>query len=1640
MANQNIGKLTIQLLLQDAQFSKAVENAESNLLKFNNRINKFGNSIQKVLVGSFMAANAAITAFGVKSTLVGADFEQSITKVAAVAVDGVNGLEALTKKARELGASTQYTATQAADAMQDLARAGLRTNEIMDVSGPALMLAGAAGAEMSQSTSLLAATMAQFNMHSSESNRVADVFNETLRASLFDMSSLTEAMKYAGSVGAAFGMSLEETTAAVAQFRNLGLEGSMAGTNFRMAMSQAAKVTAKGERALARYGLTQKDINPELHTFGEIMQTVADAGLKASDMMDVFGVRAGANISSIAEQFRDGQANYFELLDALENSAGSAEETYEMMLDTVKSQFQIVISALEELMLSVFMTYAEPLKKLLTTLSKVIQHTAFVFNKESDNMADSFGSILESITEWLESNRIQIANTFVNFVDGLSRVVSILSTMLPLLEKVGVLIAATFVAIKVQQFVVSVKLAIATVVGMKVGVTGLSGAIAALAGTITTATGGIYALVLALGAFVATIGGYIYLTREASEVTERFALTQDKLAERDEYRRKVLLERAQSEQNANQIFLRIMEDRLATQGKLNRSLEKTIENVRSLTAHEIAAGTAAGTHFRALFDGNEIVMSVADAFELAEQGVDGSQKAMAKMMERLGTFQVQADQASQKATELAHAFEDVDEHGSGFFIKDTVTGQLKRVADSYQELSVYRDDAYKKERDLQQRFQTFANAIAAENHRRSIERKKISRDEQRDAEELARQSQEAAREFENAQKKRIKAQEKAANELRKSRADEAELIRIEFENAIAATRKAYADELALLAENSQARADLLRQRAETEQQILDTFRNREAKETSEFMREQAEALIEARNRFRDDAAAITEAAYKKELEEAKRSFDDELALYQAGTVPYLVVVAKRQQAISDIEARHELERQMARRAIFQAIEQQIENMAIEAATARGARLMKIEIDRMKMLAEHSEATEAQKARINELFDQRALKEKEKITREIIELTNFETEQSAALEDRASKTKNKKLAKFLREQADMLRQRARLEQQLADKLVDYAEASEEEKAKITAHYNRKIAELEKKTSKERQKASLEALKGVADTATSIAETVSGTIQKVVKKTVGAIKDVFSFMTGGFTFSIQDGMSAVIDSANEAEAAILEIDEALARGSITAQEYENAFVALSAFDAAEAARAFVKDLILGAARFTEQLIVALPSMLDALADKLPAMFERVSEAIPILAERVSNELPRLINVLVEGIPLLIEGVADAIPHLANIFVHFVRRALPELLRELLDALDVLIQALIDALPMVINAIVRALPEVIRVITEGVANIVRVLPDIIDALVAALPDVIEALISGVDNIVKALVKAVPKIIKAFIDNLPTIVMAIVEGILSLATTLVEQLPLLIASIIELLPDLIGAIIGMLPDVISAIIGAIPDIILAFVNSIDEIITAVIVAIPRIFVEIITRIPEIAVALVKALVEEVIFKLPQIGLEIIKAIFKGLREAFEELVQIFKDIFSRAFKGIKNIFQGSGKDGEGTGGMIGDYVDKLAGFVGLNAYSGIDYIPSNRLVTVHKGEAIISAQENRRRMAAPVGPSANQATPGISTMGGGAPIDIAIMAEGRLLDAVTVTAMDRGHAPKLERKLKKASGVTVGFERGRFNRYGRD
>lgn len=355
-------------------------------------------ALKLIGIAAFVAISAAAIKFTADVIKTGAAFEQTMAQVGAISRATADQLQMISNKARAIGASTAFTAQQAGEGFILLARAGYDVEQQLGAIDATMLLAGATATDLGTATSAVVASLSQFNLSVEHAGRVADIFAAAASNSLFNVTGLAQAMKYGGTTGGAFGISIEKTTAALMQFRNIGLEAGMAGRSYAMTLQQLAVHSDKHTATLEQLGLTYADVNPATNDFGDILQTLADRGMTASQALDYFGARAGRGMAALIRKAREGTNEFENFASTMEESGSTAGEMYERMMDTVEGQWKILKSAIEEIKLLLFDVIGPGLKELLRGGAKGFQGLGNMIRKNVTLLRSIFENIVKVAT------------------------------------------------------------------------------------------------------------------------------------------------------------------------------------------------------------------------------------------------------------------------------------------------------------------------------------------------------------------------------------------------------------------------------------------------------------------------------------------------------------------------------------------------------------------------------------------------------------------------------------------------------------------------------------------------------------------------------------------------------------------------------------------------------------------------------------------------------------------------------------------------------------------------------------------------------------------------------------------------------------------------------------------------------------------------------------------------------------------------------------------------------------------------------------------------------------------------------------------------------------------------------------------
>ncbi|QVQ51297.1 phage tail tape measure protein [Spiractinospora alimapuensis] len=278
------------------------------------------------------------------------DFESSMNGVRAVTGATGSDFDQLTEQARDLGATTQFSATEAANGMEFLGMAGWDTTEIMSGLPDVLNLAAAGGLELASAADIASNIMSGFGIEASEAARVADVLAEASASSNTSVEQLGDGLSYAAPIASGLGISLEETAAAMGILGDAGIQGSRGGTAMRSALTSLTSPTGDAQSTLDALGVTVNDTDGNMRSLTDIFRDFEDAGADVNDMTAIFGQEAGPAMLAILERGADDLEAFTE---QLEGSGGAAEEMADIRMEGLQGSLKELGSAAEALMLSI---------------------------------------------------------------------------------------------------------------------------------------------------------------------------------------------------------------------------------------------------------------------------------------------------------------------------------------------------------------------------------------------------------------------------------------------------------------------------------------------------------------------------------------------------------------------------------------------------------------------------------------------------------------------------------------------------------------------------------------------------------------------------------------------------------------------------------------------------------------------------------------------------------------------------------------------------------------------------------------------------------------------------------------------------------------------------------------------------------------------------------------------------------------------------------------------------------------------------------------------------------------------------------------------------------------------------------------
>src|SRR5699024_4283041 len=284
-------------------------------------------------------------------------------------------MEKMREMAKKMGRTTRFSASESAEGMEMLARAGFETEDILKSIPSVLSLAAAGAIDLGDAADITSNILSGFKMEASETAKVADILAQASADSNVDVHSLGEAFKYVGPIASDMGISIEDTAASIGLLGDAGIAGGQAGRQLRKGIQRLAAPTDQAKSAMKELGIEVFDADGKMRDMPSIISELEKGlegmsdGQRAAALETLFGADA---MSAWSVLIGEGGDALGEFSSELSNSEGAAGEMADVMEDNLAGSMRNLKSALEGLAISFSEMGEGPIRSLIDWVTGLI--------------------------------------------------------------------------------------------------------------------------------------------------------------------------------------------------------------------------------------------------------------------------------------------------------------------------------------------------------------------------------------------------------------------------------------------------------------------------------------------------------------------------------------------------------------------------------------------------------------------------------------------------------------------------------------------------------------------------------------------------------------------------------------------------------------------------------------------------------------------------------------------------------------------------------------------------------------------------------------------------------------------------------------------------------------------------------------------------------------------------------------------------------------------------------------------------------------------------------------------------------------------------------------------------------------------
>ena len=428
------GKIVIETGLD----TKGIETG----LKKVSSIAKTGIATTVTAISGMSTALAGVTGYSIK---VGSSFEAGMSKVQAVSGASNEQLQRLSDKAKEMGATTKFSATEAADAMNYMAMAGWKTEDMLNGIDGIMNLAAASGEDLATTSDIVTDALTAFGLSASDSTHFADVLAAASSNANTNVSMMGETFKYVAPVAGSLGYSAEDCAVAIGLMANSGIKASQSGTALRSMFSRLAKPSKEVKEAMEKLNISLTDSHGNMKSLDTLMGDLRNSfsGLSESEKAEMASSLAGQEaMSGLLAIVNASDADFNKLKDAIYGADGASAKMAETMQDNLQGKITILKSTIDGLGIKIYEEIEDPMKEAaegatdsvgqissalenggidaaVEKTGNIIGGLSVKIAQESPKMVDASVLLLKSFVQGIQKNKNQLKYASREIIDSL---------------------------------------------------------------------------------------------------------------------------------------------------------------------------------------------------------------------------------------------------------------------------------------------------------------------------------------------------------------------------------------------------------------------------------------------------------------------------------------------------------------------------------------------------------------------------------------------------------------------------------------------------------------------------------------------------------------------------------------------------------------------------------------------------------------------------------------------------------------------------------------------------------------------------------------------------------------------------------------------------------------------------------------------------------------------------------------------------------------------------------------------------------------------------------------------------------------------------------------------------------------------